>query len=212
MITVKEFMEVIDYRITEGSDFGWSCFGDNAYTLSGWNQEQDGYSFNITFNTQTQEVFMVESCDYKHNRAYRLINPDWADAYNKYANRENPAYKDQAWDDVNYTDLESDDDWIQKALAIKKGEDYDTRITVPLDLEDGELFELMRMAHERDITLNQMVEEILWQAVDQRRADLANDAWDPAEELDKIRPEDFDFDGLTPLGGLEVKLKKKKKK
>ena len=39
---------------------------------------------------------------------------------------------------------------------------------VPLDLSRDELFKLMEMAHERDITLNQMVEEILWQVINQR--------------------------------------------
>jgi hypothetical protein len=41
------------------------------------------------------------------------------------------------------------------------GQDYDTRVSVPVELDDSELFELMRRAHERDITLNQLVEEIL---------------------------------------------------
>ena len=37
----------------------------------------------------------------------------------------------------------------------------DGKSTVELNLEKELLFELMLMAHERDITLNQMVEEIL---------------------------------------------------
>lgn len=165
MITLKEFMEVVDYRVTEGSEFTWHCFGPAAYTLSAWNGDHDGWSFNITFDTKNQCVYMVEGCDYKRDRAYRLINPDFVDAYRTYARRENPVYADQAWDNVNYTDLEVDDDWIQKALAIKEDRDYDNKVTVPLELSDDELFELMKMAHERDITLNQLVEEVLWEAI-----------------------------------------------
>ena len=37
MITLKDFMEVVDYRVTEGSEFTWTCFGPAAYTLSAWN-------------------------------------------------------------------------------------------------------------------------------------------------------------------------------
>ncbi len=33
--------------------------------------------------------------------------------------------------------------------------------TVEIELDDHEWYQLMRMAHERDITLNQMVEQIL---------------------------------------------------
>jgi hypothetical protein len=66
-----------------------------------------------------------------------------------------------AWDDVDYVDLETDDDFIQKCLAIKAGEDYDTRVSVPLELENDEMFELMKMAHEQDLTLNEFVEQLL---------------------------------------------------
>jgi predicted HicB family RNase H-like nuclease len=40
-------------------------------------------------------------------------------------------------------------------------EPADGRATVEVDLEDHEWYQLMRMAHERDITLNQLVEQIL---------------------------------------------------
>lgn len=173
MITIKEFMEVVDHRVTEGSDFTWSCFGDEAkpYSLSAWNNDPDGWSFNITFDTGTQEVYMVEACDYKHNRAYRLINPDYKDQYFDYANRENAEYRDVAWDGVDYVDLEVDDDWIQKALAIKSGEDYDTKVSIPLDIPDDELLKFMLAAHERDMTFNAFVEEALRHAIEEAKQD-----------------------------------------
>lgn len=173
MITLKEFMEVVDYRITEGSDFTWQCFGEESkpYTLSAWNGEQDGYSFNITFDTGTQEVYMVESCDYLHNRAYRMINPDYLQAYRDYAKAHNEGYEDQAWDDVDYVDLDVDDDWIQKALSIKAGEDYDTRVSVPVEFTDDELLKYMKMAHDRDMTFNQFVEEALRHAIEEYKRD-----------------------------------------
>jgi hypothetical protein len=89
-----------------------------------------------------------------------MINPDFQKKNKKEARRRD-VNKDEAWDDVNYIDLEVDDDFIQKCLAIQAGEDYDTKVSVPLELEDDKMFELMRMAHEQDITLNQLVENIL---------------------------------------------------
>ena len=74
MITLKEWMEVADYRITEGSEY--YAYG-GAYALDSWNGEQDGYSLEIIFDQKTQEVYEVQACDYKHNRAYRLINEDY---------------------------------------------------------------------------------------------------------------------------------------
>jgi len=162
MITMREFMELVNYRITEGSDYGWQCFGDSAYQLSSWNglYEQGGWSLNIVFSTKTSEVFTVEVCDYQRDRAYRIINPDHVAAHQQEA-QERGEYADMAWDDVDFVDLEVDQDWLSKARAIVTGQDYDTRVSVPVELDDSELFELMRRAHERDITLNQLVEEIL---------------------------------------------------
>ncbi|CAB4130251.1 hypothetical protein UFOVP116_345 [uncultured Caudovirales phage] len=41
----------------------------------------------------------------------------------------------------------------------------DDRVSVPLNLNNDELFQLMLMAHERDITLNKLAEEILREAL-----------------------------------------------
>ncbi len=160
MITLKEFMEICNYRITEGSDYQWECYGPNAYTLDSWNGDQDGHSFSIYFDTKTQEVYEVQIHDYRNQRAYRMINPEFVKKHKKEAKRREVEYK-EAWDDVNYIDLEVDDDWIQKALAVEAGEVYDTRVSVPLVLDRDQMYDLMTMAHERDMTLNELVEFIL---------------------------------------------------
>lgn len=151
MITLKEWMELVEYRITEGGDYYFSAYGDKAYNLSHWNGDNDGHSLNIVFELDTQRVFEVEVCDYANRRAYRLINPDYA----------NQGQDTEAWDNVHWTDLEVDDDFMQKALAIMQGQDYDTRVSVPVDLDNDTFLVLARQAHEQDITLNQLVENIL---------------------------------------------------
>ena len=165
MITMKEWMELVNYRITEGCDFGWQCYGPDVYQLDSWNGEQDGHSFTIIFDTRTQTVYEVQAHDYVHNRAYRMINQDFAKKMATEATKRD-VDRDQAWDDVNYSELEVDDDFLQKCLAIREGEDYDTRVSVPLTLEDDEMFQLMKMAHEQDVTLNQLVEQLLRRVIE----------------------------------------------
>ena len=165
MITLKEWMEIVDYRITEGSDYCWHCYGNDVHMLDSWNGEQDGHSFTVIFDTKTQVVYEVQAHDYVHNRAYRMINPDFQKKNKKEAKRRD-IDKNNAWDDVDYVDLEVDDDFIQKCLAIKAGEDYDTRVSVPMDFSDEELFQYMKLAHEQDITFNQLVERALREAID----------------------------------------------
>ena len=36
---------------------------------------------------------------------------------------------------------------------------------IPVDLTDEEFLAIAKMAHERDITLNQLVEDILWRVI-----------------------------------------------
>ena len=168
MINLKEWMEIVNYRITEGSAYGWQCYGHDAYMLDSWNGEHDGHSFTIIFDTKTQVVYEAQAHDYVHNRAYRMINEDYRKKNKKEARRRD-VNKDEAWDDVRYVDLDVDDDFIQKCLAIRAGEDYDTRVLVPIDFTDQELLAYMKLAHERDITFNQFVEEALRIAI----ADLA---------------------------------------
>lgn len=184
MITLKQFMETCGYRITEGSDYGWQCFGYDAYRLDSWNGDQDGHTLSIVFDTKTQTVYQVEAFDYKRERAYRMTNPDFKSAFD--AEFENRDILDMAWekDDgspVKYIDLEVDQDFLDKAHAICNDQEYDTRVQISVDLDDDTLFQMMKLAHERDITFNQLVEIALQEAIDYHR--MLNDI-DMREEYD----------------------------
>jgi hypothetical protein len=150
MLTLKQFLELIEYKVTEGSEW----FGNipNLHSLSYWNGKHDdgGVSMNIVFSTKDQTVYLVEVCDYERNKAYRLHNPELKT-------------DDEAWDGVRYTTLETVEDFIEKAKAIMSGKDYDTRVTIPLELTDQEMLTLFKMAHERDMTFNDFVCELIEQ-------------------------------------------------
>lgn len=169
-MTMQRWMEAVGFRITEGSDFGWDCYGPNAYCLDSWNGEQDGHSFSIIFDTKDQAVYEIQAHDYANQRAYRWVAASWRSAMQAEAASRSVQEK-EAWDDVNYVDLEVLDDMFEKIAAIEAGEPYDTRVQVPIDLPDHEMFLLMKMAHERDITLNQMVEEVLRLAIEEAKHD-----------------------------------------
>ena len=80
----------------------------------------------------------------------------------------------KAWDDVDYVDLEVADDFFQKALAIKAGEDYSTDITVPLELPDELILQAALAAHKQNITLNEYINLALANLVDSyNRGDIS---------------------------------------
>ena len=166
MITLKDFFEVTNYRITEGSDYGWDCYGPYSHTISSWNgtNGKGGWSANIVFSTKSQKVYEVEVCDYTNDRAYRMINPKFQKKHEKESMGRSES-NNQAWDDVNYTDLEIEEDFLEKTRAIIAGVNYDNRVQVPIDLDDETLLKFMKLAHERDITFNELVEEALREAI-----------------------------------------------
>ena len=47
--------------------------------------------------------------------------------------------------------------------------------TIELELDKDELFRLMQLAHEQDITLNQLINNVLQQVVDQHEEADCND-------------------------------------
>jgi len=169
MITLKQFMETCNYRITEGSEYGWQCFGRDAYRLDSWNGDIEGHTITIVFDTKTQVVYEVEAFDYKRERAYRMINPAFKPAFD--AEVEDREILDMAWekDDgtpVKYVDIDVDEDFLEKAYAICNDQEYDTRVQVQVEFSDEELLNYMKIAHERDITFNQLVEQALKAAID----------------------------------------------
>lgn len=167
---LKTFMEATGYRITEGSDFCWQCFGPNAYRLDSWSGAWDdsteGYTISIVFDNIAQIVYCVEAHDYVRNRSYRWTNPKYKAAHDSEAAQRNIDPK-EAWDNVKFVDLEVEADFWEKANAIISNEDYDTRVQVEVEFDDDVLLAAMKLAHEKDITFNQLVEEVLRAKLDE---------------------------------------------
>lgn len=166
---MKEFMDLVEYKITEGSAYCWQCYGSDAYSLDSWNGDHDGHSFTIIFDNKTQEVYEVQAHDFQRNRAYRMINTDYAKKHRKESKRRE-VNLNEAWEEVDYVDLETTEDFLEKSQAIISGQDYDTRVSVPVDFTDEELLTYMKIAHERDITFNQLIEEALREAINRAEA------------------------------------------
>jgi hypothetical protein len=99
-----------------------------------------------------------------------MINEDFRKKMKKEAKRRDVDRK-EAWDNVDYVELDVDDDFIQKCLSIREGEDYDTRVLMPIDIPDDELLVYMKKAHDMDITFNNFVEMALQQAIDNHQTE-----------------------------------------
>jgi len=163
---LKDVNESLDHRINGGSEYGWRCYGEAARFLD---YESEFATSSVVFDTNTQEVYEAH-VEFKDSaqRPYRWLNP-----LSKEVMYEEALYREidpaQAWDDVTWIDLETEEDYLEKSSAIFKGKTFDERVSVPLNLTDEEMFAMMKLAHEKDITLNQLMVEILQAAIDKHK-------------------------------------------
>ena len=68
---LKDFLEAIDYKITGGSEYSWTCFGPDARYLDCIDDEgssESRYSINAIFDSEDQTVYAFELWDYENNR------------------------------------------------------------------------------------------------------------------------------------------------
>jgi len=167
MLTIKDYMKIIDYKITEGSEYVWSCFGE-ARSLDSW--DSDGTKNNITcvFSPVDQTVFEMEAWDNVNDRVYRWVNPEFLDAY-KQEHVTRSVTWETAFDDINFIDIDVAEDFVEKATAIARGVEYDDRVVLQVDFEDSELLTYMKLAHDMDITFNEFVELALTEAIEKHK-------------------------------------------
>ena len=162
MITIKDFMECVSYRITDGAEYQWSCYGPDARSMEYWNGDTGpgGRVVNMVYDTKTQVVYEMEAWDQSNDKAYRWTHPDYLEDVKAEAVRRGVDFE-QSFDDHKFTDLDVEEDILEKATAIANEEEYDMRIMVTLTLGYDEEHMLMEMAHEADMSLNKFVEHIL---------------------------------------------------
>ena len=174
---LSEVNEAFQHKITSGSEYGWDCYGSNTWSIDYTSKYAHGY---VIFDTVTQRVYEVNVSPafgawgtVEHEpKPYRYIDPDYRLSHYTEA-EDRHVDTDQAWDDVKWVDLETEEDFIEKASKMFNGESFDTRISIPLDLDNDTILQLSMEAHKRDITLNQMVEELLRNMIAEHELNIA---------------------------------------
>lgn len=148
MINKQQFFQATNgYDLVKHAE-PFLAYSDHAMVLDVYDDDSER-SAQIVFDAVTDVVYFVGVYDYIRNNAYALV-ADGHDVHDMIA-----------YDGVEYTILECNDDWIEKATTIFSGVPYDDRVMIQLHIEDDALLPMMKLAHELDITLNQLVERAL---------------------------------------------------
>lgn len=169
---LNQINEALNHQITGGSDYHWNCYPDARFL----DYESEYAHVSVLYSTVDQTVYQADASikrnvwpdDERYDKPYRWTNPAFKDAYLNEAKERN-IDPNQAWDDVKWIELETDNDFLEKAKAMFNGDYWDTRVQLPIDLEDDLLFQLAMEAHKRDVTLNKMVEIVLQEAINKHK-------------------------------------------
>ena len=151
MNTLTNFLKAIDYNITDSSDYNWECYGNEIRCIDSHNVDITECSAMFTKNGGTIRELTMH--DFEARRSYRWTDPQFEQARKDEANSikvdDNIAY-----DELEFIELEMIEDMFEKMTAVTRGEEYDTRIMIPLDMTEQEFLEVARAAHALDITIN----------------------------------------------------------
>lgn len=163
IISIEDFMKVVDYKINEISKFESALFGKSAFSYHCWDTNNDQYSISIIADISTCTVFKMSAIDYSKNTGYKWVHPDYLEQYSSQANKtqDGKIIDEFLLDDIKCIDIEVPEDILEKATAIFNRREYDDTVTIPLDFNDRDLLWLMKQAHLRDITFNQYMKMIL---------------------------------------------------
>lgn len=71
-ITLKDFVEAVNFKIQDSGVFGWDCYGEKNLMLDVFDKNGSG---TVVYNTVNFTVYELRYCDYKKELAYKWINP-----------------------------------------------------------------------------------------------------------------------------------------
>jgi hypothetical protein len=173
-MTLQDWLDTVDYKITEGSKFEWECFGDNAYS---WLSQAGENTAEVTFDTETKVVYQLRAIDQENGRAYSWLNPGFKDAM--YIEAVTLGVDvDVAYDDVKLVDIEVEYDILEKMKAIVNNEPYDTRVVIELDFTPEEEQMFRSIAEQKGVTVDELVEIILLELMEKEKAKSTTDTWE----------------------------------
>lgn len=157
---IKELCETFEYKITDGTEYCWNSYGPNARYLDFSNHIAHG---SVIFDSATQHVYQAEVWFTEGKKSpYRWIDSNLKDKVLLEAKQKDVDLS-IAFDSVKFIDVEVEEDFLEKAHAIWRNLSFDTRIQVPIDTDV--FYDLAKLAHKRDITVNKLAEEILLELI-----------------------------------------------
>jgi hypothetical protein len=104
---LKDFLKSTKYKINDGFEYLWSCYGENVFSIGREScvRGKFTYSTGCIFDTKTQNVYEVNFWDYKKRKVFRWIKKSYLKKYKAEARSRNVSFH-KASDEMDYEDIE----------------------------------------------------------------------------------------------------------
>lgn len=127
------------------------CFDPGLRCLMIGSEISDNKIYAV-YDPSTAEIIQIEAWDCTNSREYRWVNPEFVNKNLDF---------NTTVDGRKFIDIECFEDIVEKSIAIHENKEYDARLMITVNLDDETELQLMRLAHQQDITLNQLIENII---------------------------------------------------
>lgn len=138
IMQLQDIITAAQFKISEGSEYQWACYGENARFLD-FQSDFEDVSASCVFDSQNQTVY--EATLYLAEKAYRWLNPEFAEAMRN-ESFERDIDPRVFLDEYHFSDCEVSEDLIEKITDAFETGTCTNDIVIPLNLtpEQEELF------------------------------------------------------------------------
>lgn len=158
-MTLEEIISTVQFKISGGSQFMWSCYGPNARYMDFDSGFKD-VTASCIFDSKTQAVYECHA--YVGGKGYRWFNPDFIKKYyeESFAKGFDPRIY---YDDCHYCDCEVESDILDKLKTLFQTGSCSNEIIIPLNLtkEQEDIFNSLPAGTD----INQFIEEALLEKI-----------------------------------------------
>jgi hypothetical protein len=156
MTKFDSFLKTCDYQLTESNKFGWSCW-PKAWIYTA---ENDYGRVEAVANAADDVIYEVTAYTHKDEKPYRWLNPQFMADFKSECTQRRISVG-EAWNSVVYADTESFQDILDKAFAIFHGLNFDEKLVISLDVSTAQLLTLALAAHEKEVSLNDFIIQVV---------------------------------------------------
>lgn len=80
MVTIRKFVSAVNFRLNEGCEYLWECYGPDCCQL-GWIKPDRSASAGIVYDIKSGVVYEMSVWDEKNNEVWRWIRPEFRKAH-----------------------------------------------------------------------------------------------------------------------------------